>query len=172
MQKQGWASNARRAAFMRSNFLRKWREAASGDRKPRVFLKLGASHLVRGRSMTEVYDLGSLLPELAALEGSKTFQLLVLPGKGTRVAVFDPTKMRFAPGEPKDSYMEGLDAIIEQAAPDTFTLIDLRPLRPLLSRQRDGLSQELMRVVHGYDAVLVMSGSTPSHNLLSAPANP
>jgi hypothetical protein len=122
--------------------------------------------------MTEVYDLGSLLPELAALEGSRIFNLLVLPGKDSRAAVLDPTTMRYVAGEPKDSYVEGLELITDQVAPDAFTLIDLRPLRPLLSRIREGVHPELMRTVHGYDALLVMSGSTPSSNLLPQSAKP
>lgn len=74
--------------------------------------------------------------------------------------------MRFAPNTPKDDYAAGLEAITDQANPDTFTLIDLRPTRPLLSRAHEGISSNLMQLVHGYDAVLVMSGSTGSHNLL------
>jgi hypothetical protein len=73
------------------------------------------------------------------------------------------------PAPPKDDYMQGLEPILAAAHPDAFTLIDLRPLRPLLGRWREGTDPELMRVVHGFDAVLVLSGSTPSSNLPKAP---
>ena len=55
----------------------------------------------------------------------------------------------------------------EVAFPDAFTLIDLRPLRPILGFWRKGTDSELMRYVHGYDMLLVMSGSTPSVGLKS-----
>ncbi len=47
-----------------------------------------------------------------------------------------------------------------------FTLIDLRPLRPLLSAARTKTADpELMRIVYGFDAVLVLTGSHPSRML-------
>jgi hypothetical protein len=65
--------------------------------------------------------------------------------------------------------MEGLEPILGAADPDAFTLIDLRPLRPLLGRWREDTHPELMRVVHGFDALLVLSGSTSSTNLRQPP---
>jgi hypothetical protein len=65
--------------------------------------------------------------------------------------------------------MRGLDPIIDAAYPDAFTLVDLRPLRTILGRWREGTDPELMRIVHGFDMLLVMSGSTPSRNFRSAP---
>jgi hypothetical protein len=44
--------------------------------------------------------------------------------------------------------------------------IDLRPIRPLVfGRRHRALDADLGRTVHGFDALLVMSGSTPSANL-------
>ena len=166
---RGWESNARRAEYMRRNFAAHWTAGTKAGKGPRVFAKMGASHMLRGRSMTEVYDLGSLIHETAALHGDTVFHLLVLPGSGSRVAVFNPSAWRFEPGPPKDSYMEGLEPITKAAFDDAFTLIDLRPLRPLLGHWRDDSDPNLMRVVHGFDAVLILSGSTPSTNLLGEP---
>jgi len=163
--RQGFASNERRSEFMRQTFLRLWRAEKAAGRAPKTFFKFGASHLVRGRNMSEVYDLGALLPEIAALEGGRAFSLLVLPGAGSSTAVFDPTAFVYRTAPPKDGYMQGLEPIYAAAAPGAFTLIDLRPLRALLPRWREGVDPELMRVVHGFDAVLILSGSTPSSNL-------
>jgi hypothetical protein len=160
--RQAWQSNARRVAFMRSNFLRHWR--AEGGR-PRTFLKLGASHLMRGRSSTEVFDLGTLIPELAQIEGVKSFQLLVLPGRGASLAQFNPGTFRYEARPAQGDYSTGLQPIIDQAFPDAFTLFDAHRLRPLLGFSRQPQDATLMRMVHGFDAILVMSGSTPSTNL-------
>jgi hypothetical protein len=166
---QGFASNERRSAFMRRNFIAGWQAEKAAGRRPKVFAKFGASHLVRGRNNSEVYDLGTLLPEAAALEGGHAFHLLLLPGVGASTAVFNPSTWSYDPAPPKDDYMQGLEPILGAAHPDAFTLIDLRPLRPLLGRWREDTHPELMRVVHGFDALLVMSGSTPSSNLPEAP---
>ena len=92
--------------------------------------------------------------------------MMVLPGAGSKAAVFDPSAWTYRPGAPKDNYVEGLDVLVKAAWPDVFTLIDLRPLRPLLSSARTRTAHpELMRVVHGFDTLLVMSGSKPSTNL-------
>lgn len=158
---EGWRSNQRRGAFLRDNFIRHWNREKKARRAPRVLAKFGASHVVRGRNMTETFDLGALLPEIAALEGRDTFSLLVLPGAGSMVARFNPTNWTFAPAPAKDGYAGGLEPITQQAYPDSFTMIDLRALRPLLGGGTDA-HPELMRIVHGFDALLVMSGSTPS----------
>ena len=166
---KGFASNERRTAFLRRNFIDQWQAEKAAGRLPRVFAKLGASHLVRGRNFSEVYDLGALMAEAAALEGQHAFHLLVLPGVGRPTAVLNPSTWSYDPAPPKDDYMQGLEPILAAAHPDAFTLIDLRPLRPLLGRWREGTDPELMRVVHGFDALLVMSGSTPSTKLSDAP---
>lgn len=166
---KGFASNERRSDFLRRNFITHWNAEKAAGRMPKVFAKFGASHMVRGRNNSEVYDLGTLMPEAAALEGQQAFHLLVLPGVGAATAVFNPSTWSYDPAPPKDGYMQGLEPILGAADPDAFTLIDLRPLRPLLGRWREGTHTELMRVVHGFDALLVLSGSTPSTNLRQAP---
>lgn len=166
---KGYESNLRRAEGMRAAFLRHWHAEKAAGRRPKVFAKLGASHLTRGRNSTETYDVGTLANELAFIEGGHAFSVLVLPGRGAPVAVFDPVSFTYAPNVPKDDYAAGLAPIIDQADPHAFTLIDLRPLRPVLGRWREGTHPELMRIVHGFDMLLVMSGSTPSVDLAPPP---
>ncbi|HWF00522.1 MAG TPA: hypothetical protein VG248_12050 [Caulobacteraceae bacterium] len=164
---RGYAANARRSALIRANFLRYWALEKASGRAPRALIKMGASHMVRGASMVETFDLGSLLPEIAAIEGRPAFSLLVLPGAGAKTAVFDPSRMRYEAAPPKDHYRDGLSPILDQAAAEGFSLFDMRPLRPILDDRAERLvSAPLMRVVHGFDAVLVMTGSTPSTNLI------
>ena len=52
------------------------------------------------------------------------------------------------------------------AHPNAFTLMDLRPWRPLVFGQRHkALDADLVRTIHGFDALLVLTGSTASANL-------
>lgn len=59
-----------------------------------------------------------------------------------------------------------LSEIAARLYPDAFTLIDLRPLRSLVFGQRHkALDADLVRTIHGFDALLVLTGSTASANL-------
>ena len=164
--KLGYDSNIRRSTYMRTNLVAHWQAEKAAGRAPQVFMKLGMSHLIGGRSQTETWDIGVLAPEIAALEGGRAFSLAILPGQGSSVAVLDPVGWRYHPDTPKDGYMAGLEPLYAAASPDVFTLIDLRPLRAIMGRWRDDTHPELMRMVHGFDMLLIMSDSTPSTNLM------
>lgn len=161
----GYASNVRRAANLRENFLRHWRPVAVADDAPRVFLKYGSNHLIRGLTAVGTFDTGSLAAELAALRGERSFHLLVLPGAGSAVATFDVTELRYKPSTPKDSYVAGLERVTSEAWPNVPTLFETAPLRRLVTSAREEVHPELVRALMGYDAILVMSGSTASTNL-------
>ncbi len=165
MTGRGWDSNVRRAAFLRGNFLRHWSAARSGGRSPRAFLKFGASHMIRGLNPTDTFDIGSLAPELAAIDGGKSFHLLVLAGPDSDTSNFDPQSYSYRPGR-REQYQGGMELIAREAWPDAFTLFDTAPLRPIARSAARDLHPELSRAIHGFDAILVMSGSTPSSNLL------
>ena len=161
--RQGYASNARRAAFLRKNLLRHLAASRRGGRLPKAMFKCGSNHLVRGLNSVHTFDMGTLLPEVAALEGSSTFGLLVLPGTTSQIAQIDIGTFRYKPASAKDDYADGLDILAAAAWPDAFTLFDTHPLRPLAGS--DKLPRALVDALFGYDAILIMSGSTPSTNL-------
>lgn len=162
---KGFESNRVRAKGFRADFLRHWQAADRTNGAPRLIAKLGASHLVRGRNSNGVFDLGATLHEVAALEGRPVLSLMVLPGENTKVALFDPTTLSFRDGPAKDGYGEGMDLFYQAAFETGFTLFDLRPLRPLLARNNDPELSELIRTVHGFDHLLIMTGSTASSDL-------
>jgi len=63
--------------------------------------------------------------------------------------------VRFADGRVKQRTGPG-------CVSDPFTLIDLRPIRPLVFGARHkALDADLVRVIHGFDSLLVLSGSNP-----------
>jgi hypothetical protein len=164
VQGQGWQSNQRRAAFNRANLRRYW--AAEGARNPKVMFKLGSSHMVRGLSHTQVLDIGTHVSERAELMGAKSFHLAVYPGAGSQHAQFDPTAWTYRAAEAGTYTDEGMTPLMAAAHPDGFTLIDLRPIRPLVFGARHkALDADLVRTIHGFDALLVLTGSTASANL-------
>ncbi|MGE0740647.1 MAG: hypothetical protein AB7O98_04830 [Hyphomonadaceae bacterium] len=158
-----WRSNDRRAQYNRAN-LRRYLARADAD--ARVLLKFGAYHMVRGLSHTQVFDVGNAVSEGAAARGEQSFHLMVFPGAGAQIAQLDAATWAYnaTPAGPYDDI--GMTPLIDAAYADAFTLIDLRPLRPLASgRRRKQLDTDLVRAVHGFDMLLVMSGSTASSNL-------
>lgn len=162
--REGWLSNQRRADFNRANF-RRYRAGEDG-RNPKVMLKFGASHMVRGLTHTQVIDVGTQVSEIAEALGEKSFHVMVMPGAGTQIAQFDPSAWTYRPGAVGTYADQGMAPLLDAAFADAFTLIDLRPLRPLVfGRAHKSLDADLIRVVHGFDALLVMSGSTASGNL-------
>jgi len=163
-QDKGYESNVRRSQFMRSNFMRHWWAKQRADPESRIFMKMGASHMVRGLSMSDVFDVGTLVPELLASTGATAFHLMVLPGPGAQTANLDPTKFLYVPGK-RDEYGAGMEIFDKAILPSTFTLFDTAPLRALASSASGNVPLSLWRVIHGFDAVLVMTGSTPSSNI-------
>ena len=164
-EKRWFQSNDSRARFNRSNWARFWRTEGARISPPRVMLKFGAGHMVRGRSMTEVYDIGGLVAETAALRGEESFHLLVVPLDG-RQAVLNPQTLAYG-GAPVSTIEElALEPLAAAALPGGSTLIDLRPLRPLMSASVTRTADpRLTRVVHGYDAVLLVRDARASGNL-------
>lgn len=166
VQQREWDSNQRRAELMRANWNRYWRALGSRARDTRAFFKFGASHLVRGRNMSEVMDMGSLIHETAALEDKTSFNIFVVGGKGAQTAQFNPVEWRYNPGPASDAEDQAIGFLTEQALPQGFTVIDLRPLRTILTAGRAARSNpKMVRVVHGFDALVVMPGAHASLNL-------
>jgi len=159
---KGYDSNLLRSKFMRRNLLRYWR---SKRREDRVFFKMGASHLTRGESfLTDIFDIGTMVPELVAERGDESFNLMVLPGSGTQTANMDPTQFRYVPGN-RNQYGEGMDLFDNSIIPGKFTIFPTAPLRPIASSAGGEVPMPLWKAIHGFDAVLVLTGSHPSTNL-------
>jgi hypothetical protein len=96
--------------------------------------------------------------------------VLVLPGVESQIARFNPVAWSYDPAPAKDGYAKDLEPLIAAAHADAFTLIDLRPLRPLVGMR--AAPEDLRRTVLGFDVLLVMSGSTASGSLRAPAGDP
>jgi len=159
---EGYLSNLNRARLNKQQFMR-YLDAATvrEGRMPRVMMKFGSSHMVRGRTFTNVFDLGSLASEIADVKGSRSFGVLMLGGEGTTHAVIDPRVFRSveAPVEVEPWARPFYDA----ADPRRWTVLDLRPIRARIPRLGT-LPAETLQVLYGFDAVVILSGSGPQHD--------
>jgi hypothetical protein len=171
----GFESNARRSLLMKRRFMEAYRRAqAAGEPQPRVLVKLGAYHSIRGRSFTGVFDIGNLLSELAASNGTRSFHLFVLTWRGTRNAflpfVGDEKEKQHALNPAED--LDFMDARPLLAAADSgaYTLIDLRSARAAIQRNALGtIDPGLRTLIWGYDAVLVVPEAHASTFWFDAP---
>ncbi|MCI0434000.1 MAG: hypothetical protein L0271_10155 [Gemmatimonadetes bacterium] len=146
-----YESNDLRERSMKTEFMRRYTLArVAGDAQPRVVLKFGHWHSIRGANWGHVHSLGNFLSELAQSAGQRTFHLAVhglnQPGRHWTLADYED----YAP-------------IARASHIDAWTVIDLRPLRPYAAGNRlPGLTDELHRVIFGFDAVLVIGGLSPA----------
>ena len=166
------AGNAHRASLDRAALMQRHFDdyyagaVAAGEPLPRVLLKLGDNHLLRGRSFTDVFDLGKGLPTLAARHGLRTYHLLLL-AHGGRLNTLHSTsadpRTATVVYHPADTEPGFDPAPLLAAAPaDEWTLLDLRPARPLLASGQIKTGDTLARLIRGYDGVLVIPEAHPS----------
>lgn len=164
MAGQGYLSNEARARWNKEQLGRMLREATAADGTlPRVMFKFGAYHMMRGRTGTDVYDIGSLASELADAQGGRTLHLYVVGGPGSQHAAMDPTVLQYRPAPGDLGSAAWARPLAELADPAHWTVFDLRPLRPLLAARRLGpVPEQLARTIWAFDMMIILSGSTPS----------
>ena len=165
---QNYASNLRRAQLNKAQFMRYYRAAERrAGKAPRVLFKFGASHMYRGLTQTNVFDLGTQASELAEMNGSTSFHILIVAGPETQVAVMDPTVFRSVSSPAAWIASSWMKPFLDATDPKAWTVFDLRPLRAANQARRYGaLPDPLNRVLYAFDAVVVLGGSTPQHDLV------
>jgi hypothetical protein len=146
-----------RGAVMKRLFLRNYRAAqAAGEDHPRVMLRLGAWHGKRGLGFKFTDSpLANFVAEFAVGEETRMLNVRFISCSDSETG---------PPGRARPSPQERIwTAPFKQAAASPWTLFDLRGLRPQL---RDGsldVRWELAEVVTGYDAVVWLRATEPSH---------
>ncbi len=167
------ASNEYRSALMQGYFLDQYRKAGPSAR---VLLKMGAYHLGRGTTPVGIYDLGSLLPGLAAANGKRSVHIAFVPISGA-VRLFGPSETGVTTVKAyKD---EGIAALLAAAnvAPDAIpanghVLVPLAGIRHRISGKQKRELTELARfVLAGFDyLVTTRDAKAATHFEAWAPA--
>lgn len=160
---QNYESNLQRTQLMKKQFMRYYKTAQQQEKLPKVMLKFGAIHTKRGRSYENLYDIGALTTELASMNGTQSFHLLILPLTGT-INTYRPfagneaDKIKkyetelFLPDDSVD-FKPFLSLAKNENRP---FVVDLRPFRSQLDAKRLVVDKGLSEIIWGYDAVLVM----------------
>ncbi len=166
MAGRGYESNLRRSTLLKRQFLRMYDAArVARGRPPRVLLKFGAAHLLRGLNPSQQFDLGTLLPDLALADGAESLSLYAIGGAGARQAQFDPRVLRSVEIPLAEAQEAWTRPFLQAAAPEGWTVFDLRALRPDATRLGT-LPPGVRDVLYGVDLVVVLAGSEPQHDLL------
>ena len=122
--------------------------------------------MIRGPNYFNVFDIGSIADEVAALTGDRAFHILVLTGPGSRRAVLGAGgRFESVSSDSVDDLRAGdqrLSRVLSSADARGHEVIDLRPLRGLAMRGLESWNPDLIRTIHGYDAVVIWKGGHAS----------
>jgi erythromycin esterase-like protein len=161
-----WDSSERRAQWMRNNLAARLREERGRGASPKVMMKFGYNHMIRGANYVNIFDLGAMTDEVAALDGGRAFHILVLPGPGSRQAVLGPGRSFVAVSSDEfDEFKAGdqrLTRVLSNANATGHEVIDFRPLRTLAMRGLESWNSDLVRTIHGYDAAVIWKSARAS----------
>ncbi len=161
-----WDSSQRRAQWMRNSFAERLREDQKRGKQPKVMMKFGYNHMIRGENYVNIFDLGSMPDEVAALSGSRAFHIIVLPCPGSHQAVLGPGRsFKSVSSDEFDEFKAGdqrLTRVLAHSTAPGHEVIDLRALRPLAMRGVDSWNPDVVRTIHGYDAAVIWKGGRAS----------
>jgi hypothetical protein len=167
----GYAANLRRETYMKTNFVARFLEAERLQKQtPRVFMKFGGSHAMRGFTATDVPGFGNFLYEWGLPRGLGLLNMMIDCRGGDTL---DPQTNQRVPCEPYFGKDAALAGIGKGAG---MTLIDLRPLRPRLRRLKalDARTREMILAFDYYLVIENVKAATPVAPLpvAAAPAAP
>lgn len=153
----GYAGNLARETYLKQNFLRQFTAAERRDRRPpRVFLKFGANHMMRGFSTTNVPALGNFIAEWGQSRGFGTVNVLIDCVGGQQN---NPQTGENGPCDSRE-LLPDESPLHSQMAPGGMTLFDLRPLRARLARAEiDPLTR---RAILAFDFYLAIRDARPA----------
>lgn len=159
-----WDSSERRAQWMRNSLAERLREERG--RTPKVMMKFGYNHMIRGANYVNIFDVGSMTAEVAALNGGRAFHIIVLPGPGSRQAVLGPGRsFASVSSDEFDEFRAGeqrLTRVLSSANATGHEVIDLRALRPLAVRGLESWNSDVIKTILGYDAAVIWKGAHAS----------
>ena len=160
-----WPYMQRRVQWMRSNFAERLKENQRHG-SPKVMMKFGYSHMIRGANYFNTFDVGAMADEVATLSGDRAFHIVVLPGPGSRQAVLGPARSFISVSSDEfDDFRAGDQRVTRVLSNPNATgheVIDLRALRPLAMRGLESWNSDVIRTIHGYDAALIWKGAHAS----------
>ena len=163
-----WPYMQRRTKWTRDNLAARLREEQRRTVPPKVMMKFGYNHMIRGANYVNVFDLGTMVDEVAVLTGDRAFHIIILPSPGSRQAVLGQSGFGSIATDDFDDLKAGdqrLTRVLSNANATGHDVIDLRALRPLAMRGLEGWNPDVVRTIYGYDAAVIWKGAHASSAL-------
>jgi hypothetical protein len=163
-----WPYMQRRAEWTRGNFAQMLKDVGGHGK---LMMRFGYNHMIRGANFVNIFDIGTMADEVAAITGEQAFHILVLPGPGSRQAVpGEGRSFRSVASEDVDELGAGdgrLMRILPNGDATGHEVIDLRALRPFAMRGLESWNADVVRTIYGYDAAVIWKGAHASTGLES-----
>jgi hypothetical protein len=147
-----------RERLMKNQFLAHFQQEAANAAPTRIFFRFGRNHLHRGYDARGISTLGNFIAEFAVAEGRKAFNVGAFGAGGKAALLGDSWDADERPDELGFAWLA-------DNARYSATVVDLRPLRPMLHRipqeKRSALQRNLIYWVDSYDALICYKTVTP-----------
>ncbi|MEO6580263.1 MAG: hypothetical protein ABIN83_03825 [Sphingomicrobium sp.] len=152
----GLYNNTVREGWIKRQFVRCYDQAARSEPLPKFLFKFGANHMYHGMNSTSAFPIGNFAHEFAIAHSKEGYGIMAVT---------------LSPGKGYDGVPEWLKALLPATPPTQSVLINLRPLRPMQRTIRlsaNVVDQEsYRRVIHGYEALLIIPTSRAAGRTLS-----
>ncbi|WP_298516701.1 hypothetical protein [uncultured Kordia sp.] len=159
-QQQYYLNNNERAKLMKRNFLTYYDEAATAGKLPKVIFKLGANHVAKGFTPTNVLDISNMITELAAMNGKTSLHVYAVGINGAKNLgnPFAPTPV--VPFDDSENIPEEVKNLIKNITAN-YIIIDAEKLKEKANR----LSPKMKKLVLQYDVLMYVNACKPLENL-------
>ena len=148
-------SNIMRAKLLKMNFRDAMNQISPPEKKGKIIVKFGDSHLYKGMNENHNLNLGDYIAETAEMEGQDSLHICVL-GAGGKTSAFtkygQPTNIQSDSAAADPSY-RWMKPFLAKQIPGQWTLYDLRALR---YRIPGPLDSGLRRILDGYDLLVIV----------------
>ena len=154
-----YGSNLARETMMKHNFVTAFTDAEQrGQRAPKVFLKFGASHAMRGHSATDVPSLANFIAEWGAARNMRLVNVFVECDGGQSL---NPQTNKAEDCEPYFDTNSKLREVVK--AGPAIQMYDLRPLRAKLAgwKQLDAPTRTVILAFDYYVTIRDGHAATP-----------
>lgn len=140
-------NNFVRMKYMKLNFGEHYKLAQKTDSLPKVFVKMGATHLANGKTWLGLYDLGTMIKELSYFNGTKSTSINCFSRYSEEV---DGKISDYLSEEGGEDFRP----ILELAKKNKWVLIKTKPILELVKDKKINLNDNLKILISGYDFIL------------------
>ena len=124
--------------------------------------KYGANHLARGESFLTVFDIGNMVANITKSNFEESFHIMIVGESGFLGSIFEmfpPTEIDIENG----FYLSYLKPLFNITEGNQWHLFNMEPIRKAVEKNHLKIDNvNLLRVVKGYDALIIIPKVTPA----------